>query len=80
MTIRHLTTFDAVLAELGGLRGIAGLVGVSKPAVSQQRRRGRFPARWFDVVDEEVRRRGMTVSRSVFDFSVPCRREGEPVG
>lgn len=78
MTIRHLTTFDAVLNATGGLRGLADLMGVTKSAVCHQRRGGKFPARWFDRIETALAPHGLTVARGLFDFE-PVRTFGGPV-
>jgi len=72
VTVRHLTTFDAVLDAVGGFRALAELTGVSTPLTYAWRRAGRFPAWTLDRIERALNPRGITVARAVFDFE-PAR-------
>jgi len=72
VTIRHLTTFDAVLNAVGGFRALADLIGVSTPLTYVWRRNGRLPAYTLDAIERQLAPRGITVARAVFDFE-PAR-------
>ena len=70
MTVRDLTTFDAVLNAVGGFAALAALIGVSKPLTYRWRDAGRFPAYTLDRIEAAVA--PCTVARGLFDFE-PAR-------
>jgi DNA-binding transcriptional regulator YdaS (Cro superfamily) len=65
-----LTDVDAVIEALGGTAAAAGLAGVSSPAVSNWRERGKITADKFLLISEALKARGADVSPSVFGFKV----------
>lgn len=65
-----LTSVDDVIEALGGTAAAAGLAGVSAPAVSNWRERGKIAPDKFLLISEALRAKGAEVSPSVFGFKV----------
>jgi len=79
MSWRTLSTFEAVVCELGGGTKTARLLDVTPPMVCHWRKRGgRFPARTMERIHAELARKGKTAARSLFDFDPPREYDDEP--
>jgi hypothetical protein len=65
-----LTTVDDVIEALGGTAATAGLAGVSAPAVSNWRERGKIAPGKFLLISEALEARGKEASPEVFGFAV----------
>lgn len=63
-----LTSIDAVLEAVGGPTAAAALAGVSLPAVSNWKSRGRIPAEKFFLFERELGSRNMQADRALFGF------------
>lgn len=66
-----LTTVDEVIEALGGGSACAALAGVSLPAVSNWRTRGRFPAELWLLFGAALERKGTTVEPALFGLRQP---------
>jgi hypothetical protein len=72
MAWRTLSTFDAVIGELGGIKQVAELAGVTSGAVCHWRTRGgRFPAKLMERIQAELMVRGAIAPRCLWDFDPP---------
>ena len=72
MTWRTLSTFDAVVCELGGIKQVARLANVTSGAVCHWRTRGgRFPAKLMERIQAELMVRGAIAARCLWDFDPP---------
>lgn len=65
-----LTTVDDVIEALGGTAAAAGLTGVSAPAVSNWRERGKIAPDKFLLIREALAAQGKEACLSVFGFKV----------
>lgn len=65
-----LETVDDVIEALGGTAAAASLLGVSSPAVSNWKERGKIAADKFLLVREALEARGAEASPSVFGFKL----------
>lgn len=65
-----LTTVDEVIKALGGTAAAAGLLGVSAPAVSNWRERGKIAPDKFLLVREALSALGKDVDPCVFAFKL----------
>lgn len=63
-----LTTVDDVIEALGGTAAAAGLTGVTPPAVSNWRERGKIATDKFPLIREALAAKGKEASLSVFGF------------
>lgn len=63
-----LTTVDDVVEALGGTAAAAVLTGVSAPAVSNWRERGKIAPDKFLLIREALASRGQEACLSVFGF------------
>lgn len=68
---RYLTSFEQVLAAVGGFAAVAQLAGETKSAVSRWRKAGRFPGRFMLRIEAELARKGATAPRHLWDFDPP---------
>lgn len=68
-----LTDVDTVIETLGGTAAVAGLAGVTSPAVSNWRERGKITADKFLLISEALKAKGVEVSPSVFGFKAEVR-------
>ena len=72
MTWRTLSTFEAVINELGGVKHVAELTNVTPGAVCHWRTRGgQFPARLMERIQAELMVRGAVAARCLWDFDPP---------
>jgi hypothetical protein len=70
-TLQPLTplwTFDEVVAALGGNKGVEELTGMSSALVSNHRRRGIFPAKYYFCIKVGLEDRGFYAPISMFGF------------
>lgn len=65
-----LKSADEVIDELGGTAEAASLAGVSSPAVSNWRARGRIPQENFLIFREALAGKGKEADPSVFGFKL----------
>lgn len=65
-----LTTVDEVIEALGGTAAAAGLIGVSAPAVSNWRDRGKIAPDKFLLVKGALASLGKEVDPRVFAFKM----------
>jgi hypothetical protein len=66
---RQLRTFDAVVAELGGLRAVAQLTKQDTAAVCNwKRRRSRFPTKYYILMKDELDARGAEAPLDLWGF------------
>lgn len=63
-----IETILGVLEGVGGRTRAAELAGVGVPATYNWETRGFIPADLFAIFSDELSRRGLSVSRSVFGF------------
>jgi len=68
-----LTTVDEVIEALGGTAAAASLAGVSAPAVSNWRERGKIASDKFLLIREALAASGREVDGSVFGFKAEAR-------
>lgn len=61
-----LSTVDEVIEAVGGTAAAAGIAGVSPPAVSNWRGRGRIPSEKFMIFAAALRGLGKEASPDVF--------------
>jgi len=79
MPWRTLSTFDAVVCELGGIKHVAKLANVTSGAVCHWRTRGgRFPAKLMERIQAELMVRGAVAARCLWDFDPPKTFDDEP--
>jgi hypothetical protein len=66
---RNLKTFNAVVAALGGKREVARLTNQNTAAVCNwQRRRSRFPTKYYIVMKAELDARGVDAPHKLWGF------------
>lgn len=63
-----LTSVDAIVTALGGTTAVASLAGVSLPAVSNWKVRGRIPTDKFMIFDRALADRELRADPAVFGF------------
>jgi hypothetical protein len=70
MPRRELTTIDEVLDKLGGVPGVAVILGRSTQNICNFRRRRHFPAVVYPKIERRLNRRGFKAALSLFRFEV----------
>jgi hypothetical protein len=70
-------TIDDVLAELGGPAKAAELAGVTPPAASNWKSRGRFPSDLYLLFCAELSRTGKTPDPVLFGLKSPAPEPAE---
>jgi len=69
MAKRHLTTFDEVVAEFGGVPALARYVGRPTNAIyNWKRERGKFPAVLYWKMNHALAARDATAEPSLWQF------------
>lgn len=68
-----LNSIDAVIEAVGGATAAAALAGVSVPAVSNWKARGRIPPEKFFLFERELANRMMRADRTLFGFDAEVR-------
>jgi len=74
---RYLTSFDQVLAAVGGFAALAQLTGETRSAASRWRKVGRFPGRFMLRIEAELARRGAVAAVHLWDFDPPRTYEDD---
>ncbi len=69
-----LNSVEAVIDALGGSAAAQKIAGVSQPAVSNWKARGRMPAEFFLVFGARLRKKAATVDPSLFGIQKPEAR------
>lgn len=71
---RQLSTFDEVIAALGGLSELGRLIDCKPCTICGWRDRNSIPAKWYPVMVELLDERGFTAPRTLWGFEELKRR------
>jgi DNA-binding transcriptional regulator YdaS (Cro superfamily) len=63
-----LISVEEVIDALGGTAAAADLLGMSRPAISTWKARGRIPSDNFMLISDELSKRSLQASPTVFGF------------
>jgi hypothetical protein len=66
-----LSSFESVIAELGGITAVSRLTGRSRTAVCNWRSAGLFPAAQYPKIQDALAELELTASRRLFTFEEP---------
>ena len=69
MNLPNLTTAQEVIERLGGIKGVAEMTNSKYQRVWNWKSFGRFPARTYILMTNELRRRGYTAPTELWSMS-----------
>jgi hypothetical protein len=79
LPLKRLGSIGTVVRTLGGTNEVARSLGISSSHVSNWRKRGRIPAKYYLVIRELLAEQGFEPATRVFNFEKRVRQKRRPV-
>jgi hypothetical protein len=79
LPLKRLGSIGTVVRTLGGTNEVARSLGISSSHVSNWRKRGKIPAKYYLVIRELLAEQGFEPATRVFNFKKRVRQKRRPV-